>query len=145
MSYRTAKKSYLDLVDLFCQFYEGMELAANEPDLEFIKTRIDFLTEEVKEHIEGVENNDIVEIIDGAADVVFVALGQIYHAFRMKGFAHSQAQVHTRTSLIFVGMANLTKEKPTKKGEKIKKPKDFISPNEDIKWLTETKKVKSFA
>lgn len=36
------------------------------------------LLEEVKEIDEGIENNDIVEILDGVVDTLYVALGQLY-------------------------------------------------------------------
>lgn len=36
------------------------------------------LLEEVKEIDEGISNNDIVEILDGVVDTLYVALGQLY-------------------------------------------------------------------
>lgn len=128
---------YLDLVDLFSQFSEKLECAANESTLAFIARRMDFLNEEVQELQEAIDKKDYVEIVDGAADVAFIAITQIYHAFRNKGFEHYKAVIRTREALLEVGLTNIIKIPPTKKGEKIKKPDDWQPPK--IKELFERK------
>lgn len=134
---------YLDVIDLFCQFSDKLELAANEPSLDFMKRRMDFLQEEVEELEDGLAEEDLLETIDGAADVAFVAITQIYHGFRSCGFDHVAALVKTRTTLLLVGKANMAKNIPTKPGEKITKPEGWKSPNEEIENLINPKPIKT--
>ena len=123
---------YLDTIDLFCQFSDQLELAVNAPDYSFMQRRMDFMHEEVQELQEGLMLADDVEIVDGAAGVAFIAITQIYHAFRNKGFGHVQSVVKTRSALLEVGKANIRKLPPTKPVEKIKKPEGWQSPNQKI-------------
>ena len=133
---------FLDAIDLFCQFSDKLELAKDEnnnyintPSLDFMSRRMDFLDEEVEELRKGIEDKDLVETLDGALDVAFIAITQAYHLFRKEGHNHTKAVVSTRTAMYEVGIANLLKNKPTKKGEKITKPEGWKSPNTRLKWL----------
>jgi len=124
---------FLDTIDLICQFTDKLELAVNKPSYEFLDRRMDFLDEEVEELREGILDKDDLEIIDGAADVAFIAITQIYLGYRNLGVDHPTALVKTRATLILVGRANLTKNIPTKPGDKITKPEGWKSPNGKIK------------
>lgn len=117
-----------DIIDLFCQFSGRLELAANDPGLTFIKRRMDFLEEEVKELDDAIEDDDVVEMIDGAADVAFIAITQVYHVFRHAGFEHDKAVAKTRQALMEVGRTNIIKVPPTEKGAKITKPEGWKPP-----------------
>lgn len=133
---------YTDTIDLFCQFADKLELAKDEnhnyinnPSFEFMQRRMDFLDEEVNELREGIKQKDLVEILDGAIDTTFIAMTQAYHLFRATGHDHIASVTGVRSSMLMVGMANMLKNKPTGKGEKITKPDNWISPNKRLEWL----------
>jgi len=130
---------YLDVVDLFCQFSDKLELHTwkdendneyhvNEPSIEFMKRRMPFLDEEVEELREALEEEDMAEIFDGAIDTAFVALTQAYHVLRTLGFSHIQSVTRTRQGCIQVGITNLMKMPPLEKGVKIQKPDGWEPP-----------------
>lgn len=119
---------YTDIFDLFCQFTQKLELSVNEPSYDFMQVRMDFLAEEVEELQTALNDKDDVEIIDGAADVAFIAITQIYHAFRNKGKTHNEALLKTKAALMEVGLTNIIKVPPTEKGAKIQKPEGWESP-----------------
>ena len=127
---------YLTIIDLFCQFSEKLELVANESGLKFLTRRLDFLREEVGELEEATLADNKIEMVDGAADVAFVAITQIYHVFRYHGLNHNQAVVKTVTALTEVGKTNLMKNIPEKEGDKITKPEDWQPPKLEECFLT---------
>ncbi len=122
-------QEYSDAVDAICRFCELMEGLHNESDYEFLGRRMDFLHEEVLELAEGIANKDDVEILDGAIDVAFVALGQAYHVLKKNGHSFYSAKNATRTALLEVCRTNLTKMLPKDRGSKIKKPENWEVPN----------------
>ena len=124
--------SYIDVVDLWCGFSDHLELVNNDPTVVFMKRRMDFLVEEVNELHTALNEDDTLEIIDGAIDTAFVALTQAYHLFRSKGFDEVAARSAVRTAMIEVGITNMTKNIPEKgadAGEKITKPEGWKPPN----------------
>lgn len=125
-----------DFVELFCEFSYALELSQNESNQAFKNRRLDFLDEEVNELIEATNNHDVVEQVDGAADVAFVAITQIYHIFREAGFDHFQARVKTRQALWEVGQTNIVKNTPTGPFEKITKPEGWEPPKIADLFLT---------
>lgn len=140
---------YIDTTDLFCQFSDQLELAKDEnnnyinnPSFEFMQRRMDFLDEEVQELRDGINQKDVVEILDGAIDTTFIALTQAYHLFRAVGHNHVASVVGVRSSMLLVGMANMLKNKPTRRGEKITKPDNWISPNKRLEWLIKPPRTK---
>ncbi|MEE9356603.1 MAG: hypothetical protein V3U75_13520 [Methylococcaceae bacterium] len=120
--------NFRGIVDLFTKFSNELELAANISDDAFIARRLDFLEEEIDETTAAHKAGDKVKMVDGCADVAFVAITQIYHIFRREGYNHAQASVNTRRVLLQVGLTNCTKEVPTEKGMKILKPEGWEGP-----------------
>lgn len=124
---------YLDVIDLYAQFSNELELAPNAPSMEFLKLRFDFLDEEVRELKEAHDRGDIVEALDGAIDTAFVAITQAYLIIRSQGFEHIDAVNRTRGAFYEVGKTNLMKEVPHKPLMKIKKPEGWVKPN--LEWF----------
>lgn len=124
---------FLDILDLWTQFSRDLELAPNEPSMEFLRTRFAFLDEEVQELKDAHEKRDIIEALDGAIDTAFVALTQAYLIIRGQGFAHTDSLIRLRGACIEVGRTNLMKEVPHKPLMKIKKPEGWVAPN--LKWF----------
>lgn len=125
------QQNFVDMIDLFCSFADVFERVNNKPSLEFLSRRMDFLDEEVEELREAIKANDIVEILDGAADVAFIAILQAYYAMLMLGYNEVNARTQTRTCLIKVGITNMTKNIPEKGagvGAKITKPEGWEAP-----------------
>lgn len=118
-------REFADIVDGVSRFCELLEGLYNDSDYEFLSRRMDFLDEEVSELREAIKQQDDLEILDGAIDVAFVAIGQAYHLLRQKGHDHYAAKMRTRSAFIEVCRSNLTKALPTEKGAKIKKPLSF--------------------
>lgn len=127
---------FTDVIDLFCQFSDKLELAANEPSYGFLTRRMDFFDEESGELYDAIGEKDDVEILDGAIDTAFVALTQAYHLFRMRGFHHHQAVAKVRGAMMEVGKTNMTKNVPTEKGAKITKPANWKEPALDELLMT---------
>ena len=67
---------------MFNKLYENVKLFNNLAGDNLTKqgfiNQQKVLLEEVKEIDEGISNNDIVEILDGVVDTLYVALGQLY-------------------------------------------------------------------
>lgn len=67
---------------MFNKLYENVKLFNNLAGDNLTKqgfiNQQKVLLEEVKEIDEGIGNNDIVEILDGVVDTLYVALGQLY-------------------------------------------------------------------
>lgn len=122
-------KSYSDAVDLFCQFSKKLELLANDSTYDFMKRRMDFLHEEVKELQDAIEAKNDAEILDGAMDVAFLAITQAYHLLRMKGFEHHAAVMRVRWSMHEIGETNMVKNPPKTPGDKITKPEGWAPPD----------------
>lgn len=116
------------VVDLFCLFAEKLELAMNEPTMKWLETRIPFLDEEVQELKDAQREDDLVEMLDGAGDVAFVAITHMFIALRRKGFSHLQAELLTNQILIEIGRSNAVKIVPEEAGAKIKKPEGWRAP-----------------
>jgi len=122
---------YIDIIDLWMGFCDHLELVNNTSTVNFMKRRMDFLVEEVNELHQALDDDDTIEIIDGAIDVAFVALTQAYHLYRSKGFDEAAARTAVRASMIQVGVTNMTKiipEKGADAGEKICKPEGWEPP-----------------
>lgn len=130
---KTHDIQYLDVIDLYTQFSNDLELAPNAPSMEFLKLRFDFLDEEVRELKEAHDRGDIVEALDGAIDTAFVAITQAYLIIRSQGFEHTDAVTRTRGAFYEVGKTNLMKEVPHKPLMKIKKPDGWKKP--DLAWF----------
>jgi hypothetical protein len=122
-------REYTDVVDGVCRFCELLEGLVNESDYDFLGRRMDFLHEEVLELSEGIAAKDDEAILDGAADVAFVAIGQMFHVLRKNGHNFYQAKTNVRSALMNVCDANLSKKLPKEKGAKIEKPVSFKAPD----------------
>lgn len=120
---------YIDVIDLICQFSDQLELIVNEPSIDFMHLRMDYLEEEMQELREAMIQEDHTEIIDGAMDVAFIAIAQAYHLFRMLGHRHIAAVTETRSALLEVARTNMMKNPPTEAGKKITKPEGWKAPN----------------
>lgn len=121
--------NFTDVIDGICLFTEKLEFNVNKPTYEFLGTRMKYLDEEVEELRTGIKDKNDIEIIDGGADSAFVAIGQIYIAFRQRGFSHTQAVIRTRGALLEVVKTNLTKTPPTEQDVKIRKPEGWVAPD----------------
>lgn len=122
------KYEYTDLVDAAALFSDRLEFLQNNPSYEFLQRRMDFLDEEVEELRQAIVTKDDVEIVDGAMDVMFIALTQAYQLFRLKGYSHHQAVWKVRAAFLEVCRSNLDKNPPEKKGAKITKPEGWRPP-----------------
>jgi len=77
---------------------------------ELLNKTIDFLTEELNETRQAVDEHDLPEIIDGFGDVAFVALNGIYKTFRFEGKNHEEARSAVEEVMNRICDANLGKK-----------------------------------
>ena len=100
--------------------------------LEYHKKRFAFLAEEVQETQQALEANNLVEYIDGNADVIVIAANNIYHALRDKGLNILQAEQATKDFLTEVFESNLSKLIDGKaifnEVGKVQKPETYFKP-----------------
>ncbi len=68
-----------------------------------------YLEEEIIELKEALRARDLVEIIDGAGDVAFIALNVIYKLGRLKGLSHTSANSLVDLVMNQISDSNLTK------------------------------------
>ena len=66
---------FKDVYDFTVAFGQRVGENAELPDRNERMLRIDLLTEEVEEYLEGESNNDIVEIADALADIIYIVCG----------------------------------------------------------------------
>jgi predicted HAD superfamily Cof-like phosphohydrolase len=86
-----------------------------------IQVRLDHLQEELDETIKAVNDDDLLEVIDGLIDLIYIASGTL-------GMCGIKSQLHWDE----VQRANMTKERGmTKRGHAydVKKPEGWIAPN----------------
>lgn len=119
-----------DVVALFTEYCEKGELEGRPETgrlafLEFTAKLIDEEIEETKAAIAKyrsvrddvlkkdvdplVEKTTVDDVLDGAADVAFLAINLIYKTFRHRGLSTTDSETFTRRVLTRVGVANLRK------------------------------------
>jgi NTP pyrophosphatase (non-canonical NTP hydrolase) len=113
------------------------KLAEGVDEKTLLGKTLDFLTEEVDETKDAVNEHDLPEIIDGFGDVAFVALNGIYKTFRFEGNTHEDAKEKTAEVMHRICNANLGKKQTdgTIKyvNGKVQKPENWSPPSyEDI-------------
>ena len=94
-----------------------------------------YLEEEMIELKEALRARDLVEILDGAGDVAFIALNVIYKLGRLKGLSHGNARELISKVMNQISDSNLTKMLPDgtvlrdKDTGKVLKPEGYRKPN----------------
>ena len=68
-----------------------------------------YLEEEMTELKEALRARDLVEILDGAGDVAFIALNVIYKLGRLRGLSHGNAKALIGKVMNEISDSNLTK------------------------------------
>ena len=124
--------TFNNVQEIFCAFSEELEFNVNEPSYEFLERRMDFLDEEVEELRVGISEKDDQEILDGAIDVMFIAMTQAYQLFRMRGITPEISVLCVLEAMSEVGYTNLLKNIPLKKGDKITKPEGWCAPKFEV-------------
>jgi hypothetical protein len=94
---------------------------------------IEFLHEELHETEKALLDKDNDKIVDGFADVAFVALNGIYKQFRICGLNHIQAHTHTVEVMNRVCDANNRKRQADGTvlfvNNKVQKPEGWVGPD----------------
>jgi hypothetical protein len=128
MSYNIIEKS----TEFSRDFEVDPKLAEGVAGKVLLCKTIDFLNEELSETKTAIEQNDLVEIIDGFGDVAFVALNGIYKTFRFQGESHQLARAKTEEVMKRICTANLGKKQSdgTIKyvNGKVQKPEGWTAP-----------------
>lgn len=91
-----------------------------------LDTRFMFLREEFKETQKAYLDNDMFELVDGLADIIYVATGML-HKIGIKAEDAVQA-VHN---------SNMSKTPASNSGEKVMKGPNYFAPTDSIKKLLE--------
>ena len=123
-------RSYDNLIKAVHTFCEEAE--STPPTREVLRDSIDYLYEEMHEYSKGLRMEDMAETIDGAGDVLFLAINMLYKTFRYYGVDSEQSEVYTHETLRRITEANMNKAQPDGKfrkvGRKVIKPAGWVAP-----------------
>lgn len=129
MTYKIIEKS----TEFSRDFEVDPKLAEGVDEKKLLGKTLDFLTEEVDETKQAVNEHDLPEIIDGFGDVAFIALNGIYKTFRFEGDNHETAREKTIEVMKRICEANLGKKQAdgTIKyvNGKVQKPESWTAPS----------------
>lgn len=131
----------METFKLLDKFVHEVELVQNQPTYEYLERTTDnFLREEFNELLKACKEKDEIEILDGAADVAYIALNIINKWAAMQGL-NKEARVSLVQEVIEeVACSNLSKIAENgmvvfNSEGKVQKPKTYIAP--DIKTIVD--------
>lgn len=123
--------SYDALISRVHDFCEGAE--SPPPTRDMLRDSIDYLYEEIHEYTKALRMEDMPEAIDGAGDVLFLAVNMLYKTFRHYGLDSEDSEIYTYETLRRITNANMNKAQPDgtfrKVGRKVIKPDGWIPPH----------------
>lgn len=122
----------MNIIEQATEFCRDFEISLNLSRKELFSKTMSFIDEEVQETKDAIMVEDREEIIDGFADIAFLAINGIYKEFITAGDTHDYATMKTESVIRRVCEANNSKRQSDGSvlyvDNKVQKPEGWKAP-----------------